>query len=109
MLMILSCHSQEPGELNDTPRSYSTSQAHCSAHRLPPAVSSSMACPGSAATPHFLTEPRGSLPLENPRHWHDQDLGEPLNLKPKFKLEFTVLMAVSRGRAAVCQAGGADR
>lgn len=44
MLMILSCHSQKPGELNDAPRSYSTSQSHCSAHLLPPTLSSSVVC-----------------------------------------------------------------
>lgn len=41
MLMTLPCHSQETGELNDTPRSQSTSQTHCPAHLLPPALSSS--------------------------------------------------------------------
>lgn len=67
MLMILPCHLQEPRELNDIPRSYSTGQTHCSAHLLPPTLSSSMVCPGSGVTRHFLTEPKGFFPLENPQ------------------------------------------
>lgn len=59
--MILSCHSRETRELNDTPRSYSTSQTHCSAHLLlPPPLSSSAVRPGSGVTPPL---PRGAQGL----------------------------------------------
>lgn len=65
MLMILPCHSQEPRELNDTPRSHSTVQARPTV-LLPPTLSSFMVCPGSGVTCHFPMEPKGFIPLKNP-------------------------------------------
>lgn len=62
MLMVLLCHSQEPRDLNNTGRSYSTGQTRFSpACHLPPTLSSSMVCP---VTCHFSLEPKGFLPME---------------------------------------------
>lgn len=62
MLMILSRHSWGPGELNDTPRSHSTSQARPTV--LLPISSLPLLPPGSGVTWHFRMEPKGFFPLE---------------------------------------------